>query len=87
MVELAIEVGATGLIVPATRPERISRIKALAMDLRIIATGVGAQGGSVGEAIKAGADHVIVGRRLYEAEDPVHVANLLIDEISKARTQ
>lgn len=87
IVELAVEVGATGLIVPATRPNRISQIKAMAKDLRIIATGVGAQGGSAGEAIRAGADLVIVGRRLYQAPNPVTEAKTLIEEIRKARVE
>lgn len=87
IVGLAVEAGATGLIVPATRPERISQFKALSEGMRIIATGVGAQGGSAGTAVKAGADHVIVGRRLYKAEDPVDEAEKLVDEIRKARVQ
>jgi orotidine-5'-phosphate decarboxylase len=85
IVELAVETGATGLIVPATRPERISHFKAMAKDLKIIATGVGAQGGSAGTAIKSGADHVIVGRRLYKAKDPVDEAETIVEEIRLAR--
>ena len=78
---MAAKVGASGLIVPATRPERVAHFRKLAPSLRILATGVGAQGGSARDAIRAGADYVIVGRRIYEAEDPVASAKKIIEEM------
>lgn len=81
ILEMAVESGATGLIAPATRPERVAHIRSKVGNLKIIATGVGAQGGSAKEAIKAGADFIIVGRRLYNAENPVEEAEKIIAEM------
>ena len=45
-------------------------IRKIAVDLTIIPPGVGAQGGSAGDAIRAGADYVIAGRSIYQSDDP-----------------
>jgi len=81
IVEVAIDAGASGIIAPATRPERIAHFRSLLGNLKIIATGVGAQGGSAKEAIKAGADYIIVGRRIYNADNPVEEAEKIIAEM------
>ena len=62
--------GATGVVAPATRPEDITAVREAVGDLKIIAPGVGAQGGDPRAAITAGADLIIVGRAIYQAEDP-----------------
>ena len=62
---MALEVGATGVVAPATRPEDVARVKSLIGDLEIISPGVGAQGGDSKETIRAGADFIIVGRGIY----------------------
>jgi len=71
---LALESGATGVIAPATRPEDISRIRDLVGNLKIMSPGVGAQGGNSREALRAGADFIIVGRGIYLSDDPAQVA-------------
>jgi orotidine-5'-phosphate decarboxylase len=71
---LALEVGATGVIAPATRPEDISRIRDLIGSLKIMSPGVGAQGGNSKEALKAGADFIIVGRGIYVSDNPAEAA-------------
>ena len=71
---LALEVGATGVIAPATRPEDISRIRNLIGNLKIMSPGVGAQGGNSKEALKAGADFIIVGRGIYLSDNPAEAA-------------
>ena len=71
---LALEVGATGVIAPATRPEDISRIRDLIGSLKIMSPGVGAQGGNSKEALKAGADFIIVGRGIYLSDNPAEAA-------------
>jgi len=62
--------GATGVVAPATRPEDITAVREAVGDLKIIAPGVGAQGGDPRAAITAGADLIIVGRAIYQADDP-----------------
>ncbi len=81
MATMARQQGATGIIAPATRPERVTALRAIVgPDLLILSPGVGTQGGSAGDTIRAGADAVIVGRSLYASEDPeASLANLLDD--------
>ena len=54
-------------------------IRKIAIDLSIISPGVGAQGGSVGGTIRAGADYVIVGRSIYQPDDPAAGAKQIAD--------
>ena len=72
--KLALEVGATGVVAPATRPEDVAKVRGLVGDLEIISPGVGAQGGSSKETIKAGANYIIVGRGIYLSDDPAAAA-------------
>ena len=81
IVKMAREVGAAGIIAPATRPERIKRVRILAGDMEILSPGVGAQGGKAREAIEAGADYIIVGRSIYKSQDPRRAAMELYEEI------
>jgi orotidine-5'-phosphate decarboxylase len=78
MARLAGEVGAAGVVAPATRPERIRLIRSIIGERIIISPGVGAQGGSAAAALQAGADYIIVGRSIYRAEDPEGAAERLI---------
>jgi len=78
MARLAVEVGAAGVVAPATRPDRIKLIRSIIGEKIIISPGVGAQGGSAGAALLAGADYLIVGRSVYEAEDPLASAKKLL---------
>ena len=48
---MAVEAGASGVIAPATRPERIAKVRSIVGDLLILSPGVGAQGGSASDAI------------------------------------
>ncbi|MDR1690323.1 MAG: orotidine-5'-phosphate decarboxylase [Candidatus Methanoplasma sp.] len=81
MAMLGVKCGVAGFIAPATRPERIKAIRAVAGNLKILSPGVGAQGGSASSAISAGADYVIVGRAIYDADYPLSVASAIRDEI------
>jgi orotidine-5'-phosphate decarboxylase len=74
LVDLARSAGASGIVAPATRPERLSLIRKRAGNMKIISPGVGAQGGDAAAAIRAGADFVIVGRSIYNAKDPYQAA-------------
>jgi orotidine-5'-phosphate decarboxylase len=71
---LAKECDADGIIAPATRPERIGLLKQLIGDLKIYSPGVGAQGGDI-SAIAGIVDGIIIGRAIYEAEDPAKAAS------------
>ncbi len=77
---LAKTVGARGIVAPATRPERIAALRKVIGDLEIISPGVGAQGGKASDALRAGADYIIVGRAIYEAVDPEKAASDLAAE-------
>ena len=81
LARLANRANATGIIAPATRPERVRALRAIIGRKQILAPGVGAQGGKASEAIIAGADEVIVGRAIYEAKDPAKAALEIADEI------
>jgi orotidine-5'-phosphate decarboxylase len=66
---LAMECGADGIIAPATRPERVKILRGIIGNRKILSPGVGAQGGSA-EAVAGLVDGIIVGRSIYETEDP-----------------
>ena len=85
LAQMAVDSGATGVVAPATRPDRLREIRNIVGDLTIISPGVGAQGGSAADAIKAGADYVIVGRSIYGSENPEVTAGKIADEIKKCR--
>lgn len=81
---LARTAGARGIVAPATRPERIADLRKIIGSLEIISPGVGAQGGKASDALKAGADYIIVGRAIYEATDPEAAARSLADEVKRS---
>ena len=56
-------------------------IRKIAVDVTIISPGVGTQGGSAGDTIRAGADYVIVGRSIYQSNDPAAAAKQIADEL------
>lgn len=79
-IEIINELGATGVIAPATRPKEIKKIKEKIGDKLVFTPGVGAQGGTVKEAISSGADFVIVGRAIYNSNNPRESAKRLAEE-------
>ncbi|MCD1295824.1 orotidine-5'-phosphate decarboxylase [Methanocella sp. CWC-04] len=83
LVDVAIKNGASGIIAPATRPERLSEIKRRSKDLKILSPGVGAQGGDARTTLDAGADFIIVGRSIYNAKDPYQAAIDLIGQLRR----
>ncbi|GFO96543.1 orotidine 5''-phosphate decarboxylase, subfamily1 [groundwater metagenome] len=84
LARLAVECGASGVVAPATRPERLREIRRIVGDMTIISPGVGAQGGSAAGAIRAGADYVIVGRSIYNSKAPGKEADKITREIKSA---
>lgn len=82
MARMGVECGVDGFIAPATRPDRIRAIRAVAgPDRRILSPGVGAQGGKASDAIAAGADYAIVGRSIYGSDDPRSAAEAFAEDI------
>ena len=56
MAKMAAGCGITGVVAPATRPGRVKVIRDIVGELTIISPGVGEQGGSAGDTIRARAD-------------------------------
>lgn len=83
IVEMAMDLGCNGIIAPATRVERIAHYRKMSEELTIIAPGIGAQGGKVEEAIKAGANFVILGRSIYRSADPQGAASDYVNRIKQ----
>ena len=81
LARLAVNVNAAGVVAPATRPERIKLIRSIIGNRMIISPGVGAQGGSALQAIRAGADYLIVGRSVFGSDDPEESAKKVLLEI------
>jgi len=71
--ELAMECGADGIIAPATRPDRVKALRKIVGSRKILSPGVGAQGGDAAAVAKI-VDGIIVGRAIYEADDPAAAA-------------
>jgi orotidine-5'-phosphate decarboxylase len=78
---LAMECGADGIIAPATRPERVKALRKIVGNRKILSPGIGAQGGDAASVTKI-VDGIIVGRAIYEAEDPAAAA----ETFARART-
>jgi uridine monophosphate synthetase len=82
-----------GLVVGATQPEALARVRAAAPDLWFLAPGVGAQGGDMEAALKAGLRRdgkgmlLPVSRGISRAADPAKAAAKLRDEIINIKYQ
>lgn len=74
---------AYGIVAPATRPDAIKSLRKVVGTMPIISPGIKAQGAHPGSAISAGADFEIVGRGIYEAEDPKRAAENIYTAIKK----
>lgn len=78
-----------GLVVGATHPDALARVRRLAPDLWILAPGVGAQGGDLEATLRAGARRgapgvlITVSRALGRADDPRRAALELRDRINR----
>jgi orotidine-5'-phosphate decarboxylase len=82
--EKAVKWGADGVVVGATYPERIKEIhEATKEKVPIYSPGIGAQGGEIEAAFKAGCKYAIVGRSIYESENPDKSAGEIKDKINR----
>ena len=76
--ERAESAGVDGIVVGATQHEILKKI---AGRLPVYSPGVGAQGGDLEQAIKDGADYLIIGRSIVEAKQPVKVVEEIQNRI------
>lgn len=80
-----------GLVVGATQPEALTRVRAAAPDLWFLSPGVGAQGGDLKQALEAGLRQdrsgmlISVSRGISRAENPGLAAAELRDQIIETR--
>ncbi len=84
--------GRIGLVVGATRPSELARVRELVGDMPLLVPGIGAQGGDVEATVKAGQDSDGFGmminssRGIIYAQDMAAAAIRTRDEINRYRT-
>ncbi|WP_297980211.1 orotidine-5'-phosphate decarboxylase [uncultured Methanobrevibacter sp.] len=78
---MGVEMGISNFVAPSTRPERLSEIRDIVgEDSFIISPGVGTQGGDPKETLKY-SNALIIGRSIYNAEDPKTAVEEIIESI------
>jgi orotidine-5'-phosphate decarboxylase len=82
----AVKYRASGAVVGATYPEIISEVrKILGEKVPIYSPGIGIQGGSVQQAVKAGSHYLIVGREITQSKNPSETAEKIRESSRIAR--
>lgn len=82
--ELSMQWRAQAIVVGATRPEILRRVRDIVGPrMAILSPGIGAQGGDPRTAIEAGATYLIVGRSIYTASSPSQAAETINDSVRK----
>jgi uridine monophosphate synthetase len=85
--------GSVGLVAPATDTQVLAAVRRAAPNMPILCPGVGAQGGEVEAAVRAGLDNsgggllINVSRAIMEAPDPGEAARSWRDQMEQARGQ
>ncbi|KZX12712.1 orotidine-5'-phosphate decarboxylase [Methanobrevibacter curvatus] len=80
--EMGLELGINNYVAPSTHLDRLSSIRSvLGKDKFIISPGVGTQGGNPNDTLKY-ADALIIGRSIYNAENPEIAIKEIIKEIT-----
>ena len=79
--EMGVEMGISNYVAPATRLDRLSDIRQIVgSEAYIISPGVGKQGGDGKKTLKY-SNAIIVGRSIYEAENPEIACKNLIESL------
>ncbi len=82
----ALKWNADGVVVGATYPEKIREVhEILGEKIPIYSPGIGAQGGKIESALKAGARYLIVGRTITLSENPAETAKKIRDLANQCR--
>jgi len=84
LIEIVAETSPEGVVAPATRIEVIRKVRERLPEKIIISPGVGVQGGKVEETIRAGTNYIIVGRSIYESENPGEAAKNILEIIKRS---
>lgn len=80
-----------GLVVGATQPQALARVRERLPSIWILVPGIGAQGGDLESALRAGLRQdglgvlMAVSRSIAQSEDPQRIALVLRDEINRLR--
>jgi len=84
----SLELGVTNFVAPANKPQRVKVYREIAQkkkrEIKIFSPGIGDQGGEVKLAVKSGSDFIIIGRRIYQAEDPRQKTIQIYQQIKEA---
>ena len=83
LAKLAKELGVDGIVAPSTRPERLKEIKEIVGEIPIISPGIGAQGGDLEKVLEilSDDDYIIVGRSIYNSENPKESAKMYKEKL------
>jgi len=82
--EKAKKLGVKYFVAPGNKPQKILELKGkMDKGMFIVSPGIGAQGGKCERCVEAGTDYPIVGRGVYEAEDPVKAVKELYEQSKK----
>jgi len=82
----ALKWDADGVVVGATYPEKIREVhEILSEKIPIYSPGIGAQGGKIESALKAGARYLIVGRTIILSENPAETAKKIRDQANECK--
>lgn len=83
----SIKLGVKQIVAPGNKPERLKLIREWirqsGKELLVLSPGIGAQGGKAKEAVQAGTDYPIIGRAIYESENPAKEVEKIYKECTE----
>lgn len=80
LAEMAAKAGVDCYVAPSTSPQIIRSLKQSHPKAKIFSPGIGAQGGEAKQALRMGADYLIVGRLITDSPRPAEAARSLAEE-------